>query len=89
MTIPALVFGFMLSSLYGALFHLWRGGGAGRLLLDLTLAWLGFWTGNLLAAQVGLALLKVGPLYVGPASLLAALFLFLGHWLAQIPAKPV
>jgi len=89
MTAPALLLGFFLSTLYGALFHLWRGGGAGRLLLYLFLAWLGFWAGHWIAAQLDLALLKIGPLYAGPASLLAWLILFLGHWLSQIPGKAV
>ncbi len=87
MTMPALLLGFFLSTLYGALFHLWRGGGAGRLLLYLFLAWLGFWIGNWVATQLDLALLKIGPLYAGPASLLAWLVLFLGHWLSQTPGK--
>jgi hypothetical protein len=99
MTMPALILGFFLSTLYGALFHLWRGGGAGRLLLDLILAWAGFWAGNWIAAQLDLALLnwiaaqldlallKIGPLYAGPATLLAWLVLILGHWLSQVPGK--
>ena len=33
MTIPALLFGLLLASLYGTLFHLWRGGSGGRILL--------------------------------------------------------
>jgi len=31
MTLPAFLLGFVLSTLYGAAFHLWRGGSIGRL----------------------------------------------------------
>jgi hypothetical protein len=87
MTLPALLLGFILSSLYGALFHLWRGGGAGRLLLDLILAWMGFWIGERLATWIGLEVLKVGQLNVAAASLMAFVFLFIGHWLSLTPNR--
>ena len=42
MTIPSLIFAFLIASLYGALYHLIRGGRLGRLLLFLILGWAGF-----------------------------------------------
>ena len=47
MTLPALLFGLVVSTLYGAAFHLWQGGGAGRLALYIILSWIGFWIGHL------------------------------------------
>lgn len=87
MTFPALLFGFLLATVCGALFHLWRGGGAGRLLLDMILAWIGFWVGNAIATQIGIPLFKIGPLYLGPATLVSLLMLFVGHWLSLAPKK--
>jgi hypothetical protein len=55
MTVPILIFGFILASLYGSLFHLWKNGGLGRLVLYLLLSWIGFWVGQLIARQLGLA----------------------------------
>jgi hypothetical protein len=85
MTLPALLLGFLLSTLYGAAFHFWRGGGAGRFLLYLALAWLGFWAGDGLATAMRLEFLKVGPLHVGLATLGSAMALFIGHWLSKLP----
>jgi hypothetical protein len=87
MTTPALIFGFLLSTLYAAFFHFWRNGGAGRLLLDLLLAWIGFWAGQYLAEQIGFTLADLGQLHVVPASICSLLFLFGGHWLSLLPEK--
>ena len=87
MTLPHLLFGFLLSSAYGAAFHLWRGGNAGRLLLDLFLSWIGFVAGQVLGDWLGLNFDLLGPLHLGLATVGSLLFLFLGHWLSQTPEK--
>ncbi len=86
MTIPTLLLGFLLATLYGALFHLWRDGGAGRLLLYLFLSWLGFWIGDLMAGFVPWAVWPIGALDAGAATLGSALFLSVGHWLSLVRA---
>ena len=63
MTIPALVFGFLISTLMGAAFHLWKDGGFGRLLLYVLLAWIGFWGGHILANSLGWTFGSIGPLH--------------------------
>jgi hypothetical protein len=87
MTVPILLFGFLLSSLYGALFHLWRDGGLGRLLLYLILSWAGFWIGQIAAAQFGWAFGSVGALHVGMATLTALIFLLIGNWLSLVQVE--
>ncbi len=87
MTTPALLFGFILSTLYAAIFHFWRNGGAGKLLLYLILTWSGFWAGQYLAEQLSFTLGDIGPLHVIPASAGSLIFLFLGHWLSLTPSK--
>ena len=62
MSVPTLILGLILSTLYGALFHLWRGGNAGRLLLYLVLAWVGFWLGQLLGNILHLSFDTLGQL---------------------------
>lgn len=84
MTLPAMIFGFIVSTLYGAAFHVWRGSGAGRLLLYLILGWLGFWTGHFLAARWGWTFGKLGPLNLGMASAGSLIFLAIGHWLSLV-----
>jgi hypothetical protein len=81
MTLPSFILGATLATLFGAAFHLWRGGGMGRLLLYMFLAWLGFWVGHWIGSLLGLQLFQFGPLYLGFAVLGSLGLLFLGHWL--------
>jgi len=84
MTFPALVFGIVLSTAYGTAFHFFKGGGLKRLLLDVILAWVGFWTGHILGGLIGWTFMAVGPLNTGAATLASALVLFGGDWLSRI-----
>ena len=87
MTLPAMLFGFILSTAYGAAFHLWRGGSAGRLMLDLFLAWSGFALGQVLGDSLGLSFARLGSLHIGLATIGSLAFLFFGYWLSKIPEK--
>ncbi len=84
MTLPALLFGLLLSSAYGTAFHFWKGGSLKRLLLYVLLAWLGFWAGHLLGALLGWSFAAVGPINAGMATLVSAVFLFVGEWLSRV-----
>jgi hypothetical protein len=84
MTLPSLILGLIVALLIGALFHLWRGGGLGRLLLYLVLSVTGSAAGQLLGSWRNWSLLSVGPLDLGLASLASLAFLFLGYWLSLI-----
>ena len=84
MAIPTLILGLILSTLIGAIFHLWRGGGAGRMLLYLILAWAGFWGGHFVAEALGWHFLNIGALNVGMATIGSLLTLALGYWLSLV-----
>jgi hypothetical protein len=84
MTLPALLFGFLLSTLYGAAAHLLLGGRAGRFLLFLLLGWAGFWTGQLLANQLQWTFGSLGVLHLGMATLSSLGFLLCGYWLSLV-----
>jgi hypothetical protein len=84
MTLPAFLFGFLISTLLGAMFHLWKNGGFGRLLLYLIFAWVGFWAGHLLGNSLGWTFISIGPLRLGMALLVAAFTLYVGNWLSLI-----
>jgi hypothetical protein len=88
MTIPTLLLGFVISTLYGALFHLWRGGGAARFLLYLLLSWLGFWAGHFLGVHFKWSFFDVGPLHLGMATLFSLVFLAIGYWLSLVERTP-
>ncbi len=83
MTIPAFLFFSLVGLLYGTLFHLWRGGGAGKLLLYVLLSWSGFWVGHLLGGYLQWRFAHIGAVNFGMATLVSLLFLALGHWLSQ------
>ena len=86
MSLPSLLLGFLLSTLIGAGFHAVRGGGGGKLLLDLVLGWLGFWLGQYAAARLGITIGSLGSLHLGLAILLELIFLFVGNWLSPLEA---
>lgn len=83
MTIPVLLFGFLISTLMGGAFHLWKGGSFWRLLLYIAFAWAGFWGGHWLGNSFGLTFGSIGPLRLGMALIVGALTLYAGHWLSQ------
>lgn len=84
MTLPAFIFGFIISTLFGVIFHLLRGGNAGRFLLYLILGWVGFWSGQWLASLLGWTFGSIGPLHLGMASIASLVFLGLGYWLSLV-----
>ena len=84
MTIPSFVFALLIASLYGALFHLIRGGGLGRLLLFLIFGWAGFAFGHLVGIWRGWVLIPVGELNLGISTIGSLIFLFGGDWISRI-----
>ena len=81
MALSAWFFGFVVASLLGALYHLWRGGGLARIVFYLGLAWVGFGGGVYLAHLNGWALWVIGQLDVGFGVLGSLLILGFGDWL--------
>ena len=84
MTLPAVLFGIVLSTAYGTAFHFWKGGRLSKLFLFVILAWIGFWAGHFAGAAIGWSFAPVGPLNAGMASLGSALFLLVGEWLSRV-----
>jgi hypothetical protein len=86
MTIPGsaagLVFGFLLASVYGALFHVIFGGPLKRLIIYLVAAWLGFLAGQFIGDFMNFELLKLGKIHLVSATLGAWAALLLTWWLA-------
>ncbi len=88
MILQSVVLGMVIATLYGAVFHLWRGGGLLRFGLYLAFAWIGFWGGHWLGNLAGLEFLKVGQLNIGPATLGSVLILGIGYWLSLVQVEP-
>ena len=82
MTLPTLLLSFTLATLYGAGFHLWRGGGARRLMLYLLAGWTGFALGHVVGEALSIRVMMIGALNFASATLGSAVALIAAHWLA-------
>jgi hypothetical protein len=71
-----LVLGFLLSTVYAAVFHLLIGGPPRKLLLYVLSSWAGFTLGHFVGDLLGFETLKLGAIHLLAASI--------GSWLALI-----
>ena len=88
MTLPTLIFGGLVATLYGAIFHLIRGGGLGKLILYILLSWAGFFLGQYLGEQTGLEFIQIGALNFGIATITSVLFMIAGYWIFKGRPQP-
>jgi hypothetical protein len=65
---PTATLGFILATLYGAIFHFIVGGDARRLALFLLSAWVGFTLGHLLGVLFEIDILNIGTLRIVAAT---------------------
>jgi hypothetical protein len=84
MPIPTIVFGILLSTLYGATYHLLRGGKTKTRLVFLALAWAGFWLGDMLGWYMGWSFAGVGNLNAGMGTVMSFVFLLAGDLVLRI-----
>jgi len=87
MTFPTFLFATLIALLYGALYHLIRGGGFWRLILYLFLGILGFAAGHLVGLWRGWFFIPLGSLNLGVSSIGSIVFLVTGDWLSRIEAN--
>ena len=87
MTLPSLLFALLVALLYGALYHLIRGGSFWRLLLYFGLSVLGFAAGHIVGLWRGWMLLPLGSLNLGLSSIGSLVVLVLGDWLGHSEAN--
>ena len=88
MTLPTLIFGGLVATLYGAIFHLIRGGGLGKLILYILLSWAGFFLGQFIAVRTGLEFINIGALNLGIATITSILFMIIGYWIFRGRSQP-
>jgi hypothetical protein len=82
MTLAGLIFGFLIASGLGLLYHLVRGGRLMRLFLYLATAWISFFSGHFVGEWFGLSIFRFGSLNLLTALLGTILGLFLANLLA-------
>jgi hypothetical protein len=88
MTFPSILFALLIALLYGALYHVLRGGGVWRLIFDLILSILGFAAGYFVGFLTGWPIFPLGSMDLGSASIGSLIFLVGGDWLSRIEVKP-
>ena len=84
MTLPALLLGFVIAGIFGAVFHLIFGGRFGRLVVFLIVAELSFWFGHVTANILGWTFLSIGLIRFGMAGLFTLVGLGAAAWLTAI-----
>lgn len=85
---PTLTFGFILSTLFGAGFHLIFGGGGRRLALFLMTSWLGFAFGHLAGVLFEINIFNIGVTRFFPAAVSATIALSIAQLLTEAsPAR--
>jgi len=87
MSVPGIILGVVLSTLIGAVFHVWRGGSLGRLVLYIGLSWAGFWAGHLAGSAMGWSFGTIGSLHAGTAVIGALIILLAGYWLSLVQVE--
>jgi len=87
MTLPTLFFALLIALLYGALYHLLRGGGFWRLLLYLGLSIFGFAVGHFVGLWRGWMFIPLGSLNIGLSSIGSLIILAIGDWLSRIEVR--
>ena len=87
MTLPTFLFALLIACLYGALYHVFRGGGFWRLAFYLGLSMLGFTVGYLIGYWFELLLIPLGSMDLGSASIGSLIFLVGGDWFSRIEVK--
>jgi hypothetical protein len=87
MTLPTILFALLIALLYGALYHLLRGGKFWRLVLYLSLSVVGFVLGHLIGLWRGWVFMPLGPLNLGMLTLGSLVVLIFGDWLSRIDPK--
>ena len=88
MTLPSILFALLIALLYGALYHLLRGGGFWRLIFYLGLSVFGFAAGYMVGYWFGWLIVPLGSMDLGSASIGSLIFLVGGDWLSRIEVKP-
>ena len=88
MNVSTYIFGWILATLLGAVFHLWKDGGFWKLVIYIILSWIGFFLGHVIAKSTGFNFMNVGSLHLVGGIIGSIIALFAGHWFSRIESFP-
>lgn len=83
MTITHYILLVLIASFMGSLFHVWKGGNGGKLILFITVSIVGVLSGQLLFLFWPIKFFEVGPMKIGLGIITSILFLFGSLWLSN------
>lgn len=83
MTTPAIVFCFLVSALYGSVFHLIRGGNFFTLIVFILVATGGFFLGHYIATLISLEFVRIGSVNFGVASIVSVIALIISGLISR------
>ncbi|MBZ0315802.1 MAG: hypothetical protein DPW16_01440 [Chloroflexi bacterium] len=78
---PSIVFGFIIATLYGSIFHFITGGDARRLAVFLLASWIGFALGHITGDLLNINFLDIGSLNMLNATLGSVVALVVARFL--------
>ncbi|NMC46485.1 MAG: hypothetical protein GYA52_06585 [Chloroflexi bacterium] len=81
MTLPAFLFGSLISIFIGSLFHLIAGGNFRKFVLFIFFAWFGFWLGYYLSNRIAFNIWQLGLFDMGFCVLGSILTLLFIYWI--------
>ena len=84
MPLPTIAFGILLSTFYGTIYHVLRGGSSKRIVLFLILSWIGFWLGDTISWYTGWSFAPAGLLNAGAGTVFALVFMIIGDVVSSI-----
>jgi len=82
--LPGLLLIFLLSTLVGLGFHLWKGGSIFRMLFLVIFSLVGFGIGQWIGVQLKSTFLVIGWVQVGVGSIFSIIFSFVSIWLSKL-----
>jgi hypothetical protein len=85
---PGLAISALIATAYGAIFHLWRGGGFGMLLRYLIAAWAGFALGQVMGWLGGWEFMMLGQVHVLEGTLGSVVLMLIAYWLIAPLSEP-
>ncbi|MCY4146057.1 MAG: hypothetical protein OXE95_01845 [Chloroflexi bacterium] len=86
---PVFAFACIIATMYGLAFYVLTGGDARRLVLFVVTSWVGFLLGQYIGGSIQSDILRIGTIYLLPATFGAFALLVFAHLLTSRPSTPV
>ena len=83
MILPAIIFSFIMATLYACIFHLIRGGNLFTLFIYIVVSNIGFFGGQYIAELMGIKFLTLRTINFGVGTIVSIGLLLIGGWISR------